>query len=213
MRERPKPGLDVAKLRKLVADPRQWNSKGKVLEVEEDDDEGTIDVKVRLMPTDIVVWAQLVTPYGGAGYGDWSLPDVGEMVWCSGSPQAAGDLAWVVLGNVSSKSKKKPSGSVDGKRKITMKPGDDLEVESADGGSVKFQIDGSSAVLHVTLTGGALMLVDDGTGAVALALKSDVDNLRTFVIAHVHTVPGVGGTSPPTTTPVAVVGTTRLKAE
>lgn len=59
---------------------------------------------------------------------------------------------------------------------------------------------------------------DDGTiearswtgTAVPLATKADVDNLRTWLIAHLHSGGG-GGT--PTTTPPAAAGTKKLKGE
>lgn len=60
--------------------------------------------------------------------------------------------------------------------------------------------------------------VDDGSGAVALALKSDVDALRTHANSHTHAVP-ITGPAGSTVSAVAVpvappnVGTTVLKGK
>ena len=56
--------------------------------------------------------------------------------------------------------------------------------------------------------------IGNGSGEVALALKSDVDELRTKFNAHTHAHPADGVMIPATTgTADAMVGTTILKAE
>lgn len=76
----------------------------------------------------------------------------------------------------------------------------------------------SQARVHVQADG--TVVVDDGSGAVALALKSDVDGVVTALTAHTHTVPIIGpvGTTPTTPTiytsgPPTVLGTAVLKGK
>lgn len=213
--------VDVTAMRHAFDPRRTYLAQGKVLAVEDDDDDGTTQIKVELWPDQTIVFAQLAVDYGGEDYGDWGEPDVGDKVLCVNCSKKAGDYGEVfVIARLHSASKKKPTGAAAGKRRMVIKDGDDLDIDISGGGKLQVNVTGTGGGTIDVSSAGTLSLIGkeviakNSGSAVSLAKKSEHNNHMTIVYnVHVHNVPMVGSTGPPTVTETADPGTTVLKGE
>lgn len=87
---------------------------------------------------------------------------------------------------------------------------DETAIFNSTGAKVQIMADGS---IVVRAAAGKTVSVDDGSGSVALARKSDVDELRTKFNTHVHATTPNGPAVVPTVQASVMVGTSVLKGK
>lgn len=150
------------------------------------------DVNVRLpVVTDVPVYFQ------GGGGSRLTFPiargDTGILLWSSSAIDR-----WLALGGEQSPKSRRHHHVSDGAAFLC-------------GVSARPQTKAALSTTATVLEGSDVRLGD--ANATALALKSDVDALKTWAATHVHTAPSGGGpTSPPTGSPPSAAGTTKTRA-
>jgi Type VI secretion system/phage-baseplate injector OB domain len=219
--------IDQTKLKKAFS-PKEIHIRcAQVLSVEEDDDDGVVDVKLEIWPDQTISYAELAPGYAGAGFGDWWLPAVGDVMLVGNCSKHDNDIgeAFVISGLWSSNAKK-PSGATTDKRRIVIRDGDTLEVKVSGGGVLQMDVSGAGGV-NIT-TENQDIKVDAGTGTVdiqgttvkgtatgsgekALAFQSEVNGNVVAYNPHTHPVPMVGTSGPPSAPMTPPVGTVNLK--
>lgn len=159
-------------------------------------EEGHVLVHVVLVPSGTPVSTKLGSLGGGSGHGIWAVPPVGALVHvCIPGGDVTGDC---VLTNVL-------EPPPDGLDEATLIIARENVTIHATGGNVNVIASGN-------------VLVHSGTAgeAVALALKADVDELRTKFNAHVHVTScgsGAGTAAAPVGVAVPMTGTSVLRAK
>lgn len=146
------PSFDSQALREAMKDTRVWHSKAEVIEVEDDttddDAEHIMDVRVRLIPSDVELWAEWGADYAGPDFGDWFEPAVGDHVMVAICAKHDGDNEEAIVTNrLWSKAHPKPNISATGKRLLKIRPGDSYEIQASEGGGVLIDVNGNGDVV------------------------------------------------------------------
>lgn len=222
------PSFDSQAFRKAMEDTRVWHSKAEVIELNDDtkdsDAEHILDVRVRLMPSDVELWAEWSLDYGGPDFGDWFEPEVGDHVLVALCAKHDGDNEEAIVTNrLWSKKHRKPQASATGKRLIIVRPGDSLEIQVSEDGGFLLDVNGDGNVeincenqvniigakdskFEVTGVGGTLNLqgetvaAHDGGPRFAVVLVNELNTLITAINANIgifagHTHTETGGTT------------------
>lgn len=206
--------VDFSKLSKAMQrpgiDPREHISLAVVERVIYDSEEG-IFADVTLIPSGVSDTAVVGSPYAGNQFGDWCPLHIDDIVLVATAGGDSGNGP-VVVSRFWRKSDKPASQFKDSQnqddgddlpindRVIVIEPGQNLLVQTSEGGKITLRSSGSGN-LEILVNSGKVFLGDTtATEPVALAttLKTYLDTLRTWLDAHVHTDPVSGLTSAPT---------------
>ncbi len=214
--------IDQAKLRKAFGGVRVWISQAKVLNEQFEDDSG-VDVLVRLIPAGVECFASMASGYAGADFGDVWRPAENDTVLCAMQQEEDGDVAAVfIIGALHSSARKKPAGASIGKRRMVIREGDDLEIETQGTGAAMALT--SDDALNLTAKNnssydvgsanqlnliGKIVAIHKGGSRFAVALINELNVVIsafnaavTIFNGHQHTETG-GTTSTPTTSQVS----------
>lgn len=205
--------LDLTNIRNVLKDGLAWTCLGIVQPAEDggshfEIDDGTMLVQVELQPSGEDIDAHVI---GGAfGWGVWFVPPIGAEVIVA-IPDGETDHSPAIVGILASG--ELPSIVAEDSLVIVSPPGGKVKIEAADEVTIE-------AANKVDVRAGEIV-ASDGGSASSVALKSDVDTLKTELDSHIHTTTATVGSSttpgvisPPTTAPfTAPAGTAVFKAE
>ncbi len=232
------PSVDWAAIRHAMRDVRIWLSKAEVIEVVDDtgtdEEEQILDIRVRLMPGDIEMFAEWSGPYIGPSHGDWFEPAVGDHCIVGVCAKHEGDNEEaIILGGLWSKAHPKPNVSAAGKRLMIVRPGDSLEIQASEGGGVRIDVNGAGDVTidcqdRIDLISrssckfdtatlleliGPTVAAHDGGARFAVVLVNElnsiitaINSLTVLLAAHKHPTAATGPPSVPDNLPYASIG-------
>ena len=117
---------DLETMKELFRDHREHSFIGIIKQVGPADDRSALRVQVQVMPDLNEIVAYQTTPFAGSDSGDWSEPDVGDLVIGLYQRADLEEPQAFIIATLPSKSDQFPVEALGGNRVIKSKPGKDL---------------------------------------------------------------------------------------